>query len=127
MSSRSVSIALVSISGCIGAHFAAGSRTVSERSEMNLWIEQVSDAQSDGCLLWWSEIVFKSYFPLKCFTMIGILLMLDKNLFILEEAENFPFFMSSIACWTGLLSGNIIIGCRDSLRRGYSDSIATVQ
>ena len=57
--------------------------------------------------------------------MIGSLLMFDRNLFILEEAENFPFLMSSIACWTGLLSGNTIIGCWDSRRREYSESIAT--
>ena len=51
--------------------------------------------------------------------------MLDKNLFILDEVEIFPFFIISMACWTGLLSGNIMIRCRDSLRSEYSDSMAT--
>ena len=111
--------------GLSGAHLAAGSRTVVEISEINLCIEQMSDVQSDGCLDWWSESVFRSYFPLRCLTTIGILFTLDRNLFILDDAENLPFFMSSIACCTGLLSGNIIIGCSDSLRRGYSDSMAT--
>ena len=55
---------------------------------------------------------------------IDILLMLERNLFILEDAENLPFLMSSIACWTGLLSGRIIIGSFDSRRRVYSASIA---
>ena len=68
--------------------------------------------------------MFKSYFPLRCFTDMGILLILDKNLFILDEVENLPFFINLMACWTGLLSGRIIIGWFDSLSRVYSASIA---
>ena len=95
------------------------------RDPASMWRKRGSDEHSDGCLLWWSDNVFRSYFPLKCLTTIGILFILDKNLFIRDEAENFPFFTSSIACCTGLLSGSIMMGCRDSRRRGYSDSIAT--
>ena len=96
-----------------------------EISEINLCIEQMSDVQSDGCLDWWSESVFRSYLPLRCLTTIGILFMFDRNLFIRDDVENFPLFISSMACCTGLLSGRIMIGWRDSLRRGYSDSMAT--
>ena len=91
---------------------------------MNLWIEQVCELHSDGCLFWWSDIVFRLYFPLRCLAVIGILLMLDKKRFILNDVENFPFFISSMACCTGLLSGSIMIGCLDSLKREYSDSMA---
>ena len=114
-----------SIIGLIGAHLDAGSRTVVEISEMNLCIEQTSAVHSDGCLDWWSDKVFRSYLPLRCLTTIGILFTLDKNLFILDEVENLPFLINSMACCTGLLSSRIIIGWRDSLRRGYSDSMAT--
>ena len=69
--------------------------------------------------------VFRSYLPLRCLTTIGILFIFDKNLFIRDDAENFPLFISSMACCTGLLSGRIMIGWRDSLRRGYSASMAT--
>ena len=40
------------VTGCSGAHLDAGSSTVVEISEMNLWIEQTSDVQSDGCRDW---------------------------------------------------------------------------
>ena len=68
---------LGSMIGLIGAHLDAGSKTVVEISEMNLCIEQISDVQSDGCLDWWSESVFRSYLPLRCLTMIGILFILE--------------------------------------------------
>ena len=105
----------------IVAHLVAGSITVSDISLINLCIEQVSALQVEGCRLWWSEIEFRLYFPLKCLTEIGILFIFVRKRFILEEAENFPCFMSWIACWTGRLSGRIIIGNLDSLRRLYSD------
>ena len=86
------------VSGWIGPHLVAGSRTVSDMSEMNLCIAQWSVSHSEGCLLWWSQIWLRSYLPLRCFTEIGILLIFERNLFILEDAENFPFLISSMAC-----------------------------
>ena len=55
---------------------------------------------------------------------MGILLILVRNLFILELALNFPLFMSAMASATGLESGSMMIGCLDSHSRGYSVSIA---
>merc|ERR1712082_286180 len=96
-------------------------------SEMNLCMTQWSVSHSEGCLLWWSQIWLRSYLPLRCFTEIGILLMFERNRFILEDAENFPFLISSMTCCTGLLSGRIMIGSLDSRRRVYSASIAAAQ
>ena len=61
----------------------------------------------------------------KCFTVIGILLMLVRNLFILADALNFPCWMRETASWTGLESGSSRIGFFASLSRGYSVSMAT--
>ncbi len=55
---------------------------------------------------------------------MGILLMLVKNLFILELALNFPLFISAMASATGLESGSMMIGCLDSRSSGYSVSMA---
>ena len=62
--------------------------------------------------------------PLRCLTEIGILLMLVRNLFIVELALNFPLFISAMASATGLESGSMMIGCLDSRSRGYSVSMA---
>ena len=59
--------------------------------------------------------------------MIGILFTLERNLFIREEAENLPFLIRLMASWTGLLSGRIIMGSLDSLRMGYSASMAVAR
>ena len=66
-------------------------------------------------------------FPLRCFTIIGILFIFDRKRFILELAENFPFLIKFMASWTGLLSGRIIMGSLDSLRIGYSASMAVAR
>ena len=85
--------------GCesIAAHLAAGSMTVSESSSMNLWIEQVSALETGGCRLWWSQISFRFYQPLRCLTVIGILLTFERNRFIRDDAENFPFLIKLMA------------------------------
>ena len=61
----------------------------------------------------------------RCFTVMGILFMLVRNLFILAEALNLPCWISVTVSWTGLESGNRRIGFLASLSRGYSDSMAT--
>ena len=73
-----------------GVHLAAGSTTVFVSSLMNLWIAHVCASQLDGWGLWWSEILLRLYLPLRCFTTMGILLMFERNLFILELVENLP-------------------------------------
>ena len=47
--------------------------------------------------------------------VIGILLVLNRKLFILELVEKFPFVMILIASCTGLLSGSIMMGSLDSM------------
>ena len=55
---------------------------------------------------------------------MGILFIFVRNLFMHKLALNLPFFISAIASVTGLESGRIMIGCLDSLRIGYSVSMA---
>ena len=61
----------------------------------------------------------------RCFTVIGILLIFLRNLFILAEALNLPCWINVTASWTGLESGSSSIAFLASLSRGYSDLMAT--